>query len=108
MRARVWEYSPCIGSYWDSEEWAPYSAVSEDTRESRREEKRRTKVRALDLALKYGTWMCRRCGVENIKSRAKCYKCSTLRIRLRGNDESESSDNSEHERRIAASVNELM
>ena len=29
-------------------------------------------------------------------------------MRLRGNDDSESSDNSEHERRIAASVNELM
>ena len=44
----------------------------------------------------------------NLKNRNKCFRCSTGKLRLRGNDDSESSDNSEHERRIAASVNELM
>ena len=102
--------SPCDGSFWDATEWAPYAepAVPGGTREERREERRRVKVRALDLALKHGTWMCRRCGVENLKNRNKCFRCSTGKLRLRGNDDSESSDNSEHERRIAASVNELM
>ena len=53
--------------FWDATEWAPYAepAVPGGTREERREERRRVKVRALDLALKHGTWMCRRCGVEN-------------------------------------------
>ena len=102
--------SPCDGSFWDATGWAPYAepAVPGGTREERREERRRVKVRALDLALKHGTWMCRRCGVENLKNRNKCFRCSTGKLRLRGNDDSESSDNSEHERRIAASVNELM
>ena len=106
----VYGSSPCVGSFWEATEWAPYAepAAPGGTREESREEKRRVKVRALDLALKHGTWMCRRCGVENIKNRTKCYKCSTMRLRLRGHDDSESSDNSEHERRIADSINELM
>ena len=69
--------SPCDGSFWDATEWAPYAepAVPGGTREERREERRRVKVRALDLALKHGTWMCRRCGVENLKNRNKCFRC---------------------------------
>ena len=49
--------SPCDGSFWDATEWAPYAepAVPGGTREERREERRRVKVRALDLALKHGT-----------------------------------------------------
>ena len=45
--------SPCDGSFWDATDWAPYAepAVPGSTREERREEKRRVKVRALDLAL---------------------------------------------------------
>ena len=59
--------------------------------ETQQEEKRRVKVQALDLALRHGTWMCRRCGGDNFKSRIKCYKCSTIRTRPRGGEESESS-----------------
>ena len=67
------------------------------------------KVQALDLALRHGTWMCRRCGGDNLKSRNKCYKCSTIRTRQRCADESESSGgDSERERKIAELVGSLM
>ena len=105
------EGGPCVGSFWEATEWAPYvePAVPGGTREERREERRRVKVQALDLALRHGTWMCRRCGGDNLKSRNKCYKCSTFRTRQRRADESESSGgDSERERKIAESVASLM
>ena len=105
------EGGPCVGSFWEATKWAPYvePAVPGGTREERREERRRVKVQALDLALRHGTWMCRRCGGDNLKSRNKCYKCSTFRTRQRRADESESSGgDSERERKIAESVASLM
>ena len=104
------EGGPCTGSFWEATEWAPHvePAVPGGTREERREERRRVKVQALDLALRHGTWMCRRCGGDNLKSRIKCYKCSTIRTRQRGADESESSGDSEREKRVAESVVTLM
>ena len=110
MCGHQFEGGPCAGSFWEATEWAPHvePAVPGGTREERREEKRRVKVQALDLALRHGTWMCRRCGGDNLKSRSKCYKCSTIRTRQRGADESESSGDSERERRVAESVVTLM
>ena len=75
------EGGPGTGSFWEATEWAPHvePAVPGGTREERREEKRRVKVQALDLALRHGTWMCRRCGGDNLKSRSKCYKLNAAR-----------------------------
>ena len=60
------EGGPCVGSFWEATEWAPSvePAVPGGTGEERRDKKRRVKVQALDLALRHGTQMCRRCGVQ--------------------------------------------
>ena len=92
----------CDDSFWNSTEWA-----NELYREIRRRERAAKKAEFSTLlakALAAGRWECDRCGGENMLSRVKCYQCSTLRSRHRGDDES---SDSERDRRVQQTLNQM-
>ncbi|CAK9058285.1 unnamed protein product [Durusdinium trenchii] len=92
----------CEDSFWNSTEWA-----NELYREIRRRERAAKKAEFSTLlakALAAGRWECDRCGGENMLSRVKCYQCSTLRSRHRGDDES---SDSERERLVERTLRQM-
>ena len=94
---------PCSSNFWESEEWA-----SDLLKEVRREEKMARKERhrtLLSRALELARWNCERCGGQNILTRRKCYQCSAWKPRRRGG--SDSSDDSERERRITKALDDV-
>ena len=80
----------CQDSFWNSTGWA--NELCREIRRRERAAKKAVFATLLAKALAAGRWECDRCGGENMLSRVKCYQCSTLRSRHRGDDESSDSE----------------
>ena len=94
----------CGDDFHNSNEWADDLNL-EVKRKAKAKEKERV-ASLLERALREARWYCSRCDAANLVSRVKCFRCSQPKPKRERQDD-DSSDASERERRIAATLDKL-
>ena len=94
----------CGDDFHNSTEWADDLNTPVKRKAKAREKERHASL--LERALRVARWYCIRCGNANLMSRVKCFRCSTAKPRKERQDD-DSSDDSDRDRRIAATLRNL-